>query len=43
MNEQKYAVWPDGTYCQFDEIEEYIMSGSSDDFYITNQDQEQEE
>ena len=31
-----YAVWPDGCWCEFHEIEEMMMSGWSDDFYLTD-------
>lgn len=29
-----WALWPDGYMCEFDDIEERLMNGSSDDYYL---------
>jgi hypothetical protein len=30
----KFALWPDGTICEEDQIEEMLNSGMSDDFEL---------
>ena len=30
----KIALWSDGTWCEYNDVEEYINTGFSDDFII---------
>ena len=39
VDEHKVALWPDGTCCELDELEEYLTF-MSDDYEIVNQPQE---
>jgi len=38
----EYLVWPDGVYCDPEELEEMILLGWSDDFEIVEADDDDE-
>lgn len=38
----KYLVWPDGDYCDPEELAEMILYGKSDDFEIVEADDDDE-
>ena len=39
----EYAVWSDGFWCESSEIEERLLSGWSDDYFLTDEIPEGEE
>ena len=39
----RYIVWPDGTYCEEEDLEEYMaFSGLSDDFEVVEEEPDQD-